>query len=98
MQSPLGLDGKTVSATLSAAGWPGTLPASLLQAMREDMAAICKDDKESAFGISCVKSVLLARYLGNSSQNARRVMLCVWRHLRPQLIGCEAVVPRIWNT
>jgi urease accessory protein len=98
MNSPLGLHGKTVSATLSAAGWPGTLPTSLLQAMREDMAAICKDDKESAFGISCVKSVLLARYLGNSSQNARRVMLCVWRHLRPELIGCEAVVPRIWNT
>jgi urease accessory protein len=98
MHSALGLHGKTVSATLSAAGWPGTLPPALLQAMREDMAVICKDDENSAFGISLVKSVLLARYLGHSSQNARRLMLCVWRHLRPELIGCEAVVPRIWNT
>lgn len=98
MQSALGLHGKTVSATLSAAGWTGTLPAALLQAMREEVAAICKDDEQSAFGISSVKSVLLARYLGNSSQSARRAMLCVWRYLRPQLMGCEAVVPRIWNT
>jgi urease accessory protein len=98
MQSPLGLDGKTVSATLSAAGWTGTLPATLLQAIREEVAAICADDEGSAFGISQWKSVLVARYLGNSSQSARRVMLCVWRHLRPQLMECEAVVPRIWNT
>ena len=98
MNSALGLRGKTVSATLSAAGWQGTLPAALLQAMREEVGAICAEDEDSAFGISAVKSVLLARYLGNSSQSARRAMLCVWRHLRPELMGCEAVVPRIWNT
>jgi urease accessory protein len=104
MTSPLGLHGKTVCATLTAAGWPGTLPAGLLQQMREEMAAICTEDEKgnegskSAFGISSVKSVLVARYLGNSSETARRVMLCVWAHLRPALMGCAAVVPRIWNT
>ena len=98
MTSPLGMQGKTVCATLTAAGWPGTLAAGLLHAMREEVAAICAEDKDNAFGISSVKSVLVARYLGDSSEVARRVMLCVWRHLRAPLMGCEAVVPRIWNT
>lgn len=98
MTSPLGLHGKTVCATLTAAGSPQALSASLLQAMREEMAVICAEDEKNMFGISAVKSVLVARYLGDSSETARRVMLCAWRHLRAPLMGCEAVVPRIWNT
>jgi urease accessory protein len=41
---------------------------------------------------------VVARYLGNSSQTARRVMLDAWSHLRPVMLGREAVVPRVWNT
>jgi urease accessory protein len=38
------------------------------------------------------------RYLGNSSETAKQLMTRAWKLLRPQLIGREAVVPRIWNT
>ncbi|NMM38663.1 MAG: urease accessory protein UreD [Glaciimonas sp.] len=94
MFSPLGLSGKTVCATMIAVG--KSLPVSLLNAIRQEVAAI--SGNPDAFGISQSKAVLVARYLGNSSEIARRVMLCVWQHLRPELMACAAVVPRIWNT
>ncbi|MES2933675.1 MAG: urease accessory protein UreD, partial [Pseudomonadota bacterium] len=94
MRSPLGLAGKSVCATLIATGKP--LSAALLNTIRHEVGDIIGDDGQ--FGISQLKSVLVARYLGNSSEIARRVMLCVWHHIRPELMGCAAVVPRIWNT
>ncbi|MFT5644607.1 MAG: urease accessory protein [Janthinobacterium sp.] len=105
MRSPLGLNGNTVCATLIACGMTRPLPAAALQAMRQEIQRICDEDKKGAgnaeagnFGISLVKTVLVARYLGASSETARRAMLCVWRTLRPELMECAAVVPRIWNT
>lgn len=94
MRSPLGLSGKTVCATLIAAGKP--LPAAVLHAIRHQLGTLVGNAGE--FGISQLKSVLVARYLGDSSEIARRVMLCVWQHVRPELMACAAVVPRIWNT
>lgn len=94
MLSPLGLSGKTVCATLIAAG--KSLPASLLNTIRQEAGVL--SDMQGDFGVTQTKSVLVARYLGDSSEIARRVMLCVWQHVRPDLIGCAAVVPRIWNT
>ncbi|HEY0847900.1 MAG TPA: urease accessory protein UreD [Noviherbaspirillum sp.] len=94
MRSPIGLSGKTVCATLIGVGQP--LSASALQAVRAAGAA-CLDDT-GAFGATQMKSVLVARYLGHSSETARRLMLDAWRVLRPLLIGRNATVPRIWNT
>jgi urease accessory protein len=94
MHSPLALAGKTVCATLIAAG--KAVPTALINAMR-DQAAVLKDDNAS-FGISQLKSVLVARYLGNSSETAKLLMTSVWKTLRPALMNREAVVPRIWNT
>lgn len=94
MRSPLGLGGKTVCATLVAAGKP--VPASLLGSIREEAAALLHEG--AGFGISQLKSVFVARYLGDSSENAKELMTHVWKKLRPQLLGREAVVPRVWNT
>ncbi|MGV8891376.1 MAG: urease accessory protein UreD [Burkholderiaceae bacterium] len=94
MRSSSGLRGNTVCATLIAAGKP--LPAVLLNLIRQEVYALCGNDSD--FGISQLKSVLVARYLGNSSEIARHVMLRVWHHLRPEIMSCAAVVPRIWNT
>lgn len=92
MQSPLGLGGKTVCATFLAVG--KTVPAALIASLREEIAA-CGD---VAFGVTQLKSVVAARYLGNSSEQAKAVMAMVWRALRPAFTGRDAVVPRIWNT
>lgn len=91
MSSPLGMAGKTVCATLIAAGKPMT--AALLNAIRDDAGNLTVD-----FGITQLKSVLVARYLGDSSEIARQVMTQVWQRLRPELLGRNAAVPRIWTT
>jgi urease accessory protein len=94
MTSPLGLAGKTVCATLIACGKP--LPASLLAELREQMAGNAMDDAWT--GATQMKSVLVARYLGNASEAAREWMKLCWMHIRPALLGREAIAPRIWNT
>ena len=45
-----------------------------------------------------MKSLITARFLGNSSEVARRVMLAAWQVLRPALLAREATELRIWNT
>jgi urease accessory protein len=92
LDSPMALNGKTVCATLIAAG--KTLPASALSEIRADIAA----DGEHDFGVTQTKGVLVARHLGDDSETARRLMLVVWRRLRPHLLAREAVTPRIWQT
>jgi urease accessory protein len=87
MRSPLGLGGASVCATLLAVGAP--LPAALLAQLRA---------LDPALAMSQVKSVFVARYLGDDSETARRTMAGVWQALRPHLLGCEAPLPRIWNT
>jgi urease accessory protein len=94
MRSPLVLSDKTVCATMLAVGTP--LSGALLQAIRQEVDDLLA--RQGEFGMSQIKSLVVARYLGNSSEVARNVMLCVWKHVRPHLMGCEAVVPRIWNT
>jgi len=98
MHSPLGLSGNSVCATLLATGKP--LSATVVQTIREDIDSMLGKlgNVEGDFGISQGKSLVVARYLGTSSEIARRVMLCVWQHVRPELMGCAAVVPRIWQT
>jgi urease accessory protein len=92
LDSPLALDGRTVCATLIAAG--KALPASVLNEIRADIVA----DGEHVFGVTQTKGVLVARHLGDDSETARRLMLTVWRRLRPHLLEREAVTPRIWQT
>ena len=91
MQSPLALAGKSVCATLIAIG--KSLSPTALAALRERTAQAAANT-----GVTQLKSVLVVRYLGDSSQTARQVMLAAWRHLRPELLAREAIVPRIWNT
>lgn len=87
MHSPFGLNGASVCATLVGVGKPAG--AALLDAMRA---------LDPALGVSQVKSVLVARYLGKDSESARHAMFGVWQLLRPHLLGCAAPLPRIWNT
>ena len=87
MHSRFGLGGASVCATLIGVGAP--LPASLMASMR----AI-----DPLLGLSQVKSVFVARYLGDDSEAARRAIVGIWQALRPHLLGCDAPLPRIWNT
>lgn len=102
LASPLGLGGNSVCGTLIAVGAVGTsVPAALLDAARSAMSAAMSEAASvdaATCGLTQMKGVLVARYLGQDNEAARRVMLAAWTHLRPHLLGREASVPRIWNT
>lgn len=90
LESPVGLDGHTVSGTLLAAA--PEIEANLVSACRE----ILPDRGEGA--ITRLPGVLVARYLGDASEAARHWFVALWRLLRPALLQREAVEPRIWRT
>jgi urease accessory protein len=87
MRSPLGLNGRSVCATLLAVGRP--LPAPLLGALR---------GLDPTLACSQVKNVFVARHLGDDSETARACLLRVWQTVRPHLLDQPARVPRIWHT
>jgi urease accessory protein len=92
LDSPIGLNGYSVSATLLAAG--REIGSSLLARCREVQSL----ESESRQGITTLPKLLVARYLGHSSEAARGWFIDLWRLLRPALAGRDAQNPRIWNT
>jgi len=90
LESPAGLAGNSVYGTLFASA--PKLNQELLNAMR-------KEEPEAGRGaVTLLPGILLARYLGGSSEAARRYFAALWRVLRPALLGREATEPRIWHT
>lgn len=89
MSAPAGLAGRTVCGTLYAAAGFGP----------EEVAA-CRAVAPAAgeAAVTLLPGVLLARYLGDSSEAAKRYFTELWRRLRPTLTGRDAVEPRIWRT
>lgn len=90
LDSPAGLAGYSVSATLLASA-PG-LSGELVAACRAIPAL------EGRQGVTLLPDLLVARYLGHASEAARQWLAGVWGVLRPALVGRAAIAPRIWNT
>ena len=93
MASPIGLAGRSVAGTLLAAG--REIPQSLLDAARE---AVSDHTGVARIALTRMPHILAARYLGDSSEEAKELFVRVWRVLRPALTGSAAVVPRLWAT
>jgi urease accessory protein len=55
-----------------------------------------KQDKTAA--ITLMDDLLVARYIGNSSSEAKNLFQELWTWLRPHLSGRKACPPRIWLT
>jgi urease accessory protein len=90
LESPAGLGGSPVY---------GTLFASSLNLNQELLNETRKPRPEAGRGaVTLLPGILLARYLGDSSEAARRYFIALWRILRPRLTGLEAIEPRIWQT
>ncbi|MCX7961509.1 MAG: urease accessory protein UreD [Burkholderiales bacterium] len=90
LASPAGLAGAPVFGTLFAA-FPG-LGAAHVAACREHAPAAGDG------AVTLLPEVLLARYVGASSEAARRWFARLWAALRPAALGREAHEPRIWRT
>ena len=90
LESPAGLGGDPVFGTLFASS--PLIDKKILETMR----ALFPTAGRGA--VTLLPGILLARYLGDSSEAARRYFLALWRILRPALTGREAIEPRIWRT
>jgi urease accessory protein len=83
MHSPVGLAGRTVFGTFLATDVPG---------------AILAECRKIVPAATLLPGVLLARYLGDSTEEAMRCFTALWTVLRPLLLGRVACEPRIWRT
>ncbi|MFL0810500.1 MAG: urease accessory protein UreD [Agarilytica sp.] len=74
------------------------LNAESLETLRELASAPCFRDKHRLVGVSMVHDFLVARYLGHCSESAKKLFTEFWQVLRPELMGQQACLPRIWST
>ena len=90
LQGAAGLRGNPVFGTLCA-----TLEEEMpLQRIRQDIPARHRHE----FGVTQMDGLLVARYLGDSTERARYLFTETWRLLRPAVLSRPACNPRIWNT
>ncbi len=90
LESPAGLGGEPVF---------GTLYASFAHCDKKILAAMREPSPIAGRGaVTLLPGILLARYIGDSSEAARRYFTALWRILRPALTGRQAIEPRIWRT
>lgn len=68
----------------------------------EDEIAACRDllfaSGTDYAGATLIEDLLVVRYLGNSTEHARRLFTDIWQALRPATLRQAAGVPRIWAT
>jgi urease accessory protein len=88
LDSPIGLDGKTVFATLLITG----------EVDRELLEACRSLDHPVRGDLTQLPGLLVARCLADEALHARAWMIELWKRLRPALLGREALAPRIWST
>lgn len=93
MSSAIGLADRSVAGTLLVAG--REIPQTLLDAAR---AAVEGHDGAARIALTRLPQILAARYLGDSSEEAKELFVRVWQVLRPALTGSAAVLPRLWAT
>jgi urease accessory protein len=88
--SPMGLAGCSVCGIFVAAG--SDIDSELVAACR----TVVPGDRDSRVGVSATPGILLARYLGHSSQDAFSWFTSIWTVLRPALLSQPAITPRLW--
>lgn len=88
LDSPIGLAGHPVMATLIASG-------QIDQALLDDCRALPCQGRGN---LTQLPGLLVARCLAVEALHARAWLIELWRRLRPALLGREAVPPRIWST
>ena len=84
LQSPAGLGGRSVFGTFIATD--------------TSLAAQARKAAPECIALTQLPGLLVARYLGDSSEEAMRAFAGLWSVLRPAVCGRPAVEPRIWHT
>lgn len=90
MRSPAGLNNNTVCGTMMAVAENVEVVD-----LTECRAAIAKTGDTA---VTRLPGLMVARYLGDSSESAKQYFTALWQQVRPVIAGRVAVTPRIWNT
>lgn len=90
LSSPAGLRDRPVLATFIASG----ADRSQLDELRD----LQQSDRHGLLGFTLIDDLLIGRYLGDSTFEARELFQKAWSRLRPALLGRPACPPRIWST
>src|SRR6266850_1053570 len=77
----------------SPAGLGGRSVFGMLIATYDGARIACPD-----LAVTQLPGLLVARYLGDSSEQALRAFTALWKLLRPSVCGRAAIEPRIWST
>jgi urease accessory protein len=90
LASPAGLGGRSVSGAFAAT----------IDAPARDLVAECRAVSPATgdAAVTHLPGLLVARYLGDSSESARGYFAEIWRRVRPAVAQRVAVTPRIWRT
>lgn len=88
LDSPIGLAGQPVFATLIASG---EIDAEMLERCRMLPNRVRGD-------LTQLPGLIIGRCLASEALHARAWLIDLWRLLRPALLGREALPPRIWST
>jgi len=70
----------------------------ITEALLQNVRSLMFDKADESLAITNLNDLLVVRYLGHSTENARRLFAQVWSLLRPAVFAREAMTPRIWNT
>lgn len=90
LDRPAGMRGGSVCATFTAVG----AEPEMLEPLRRKLEL----KPGSLAGITLIEDLLVARYVGDSSSEAKKLFENLWTWLRPKLCGREACPPGIWST
>jgi urease accessory protein len=88
MRSAAGLGGKTVFGTFVAAA----------DSIRKEIVSMWREKAGPSIAMTLLPGLLVARYLGDSSEEAMQRFSRLWELVRPAVSGRDAVHPRIWST
>ena len=58
----------------------------------------CFSNRTESLAVTLIEDLLIVRYLGKSTENAKQYFLNIWSTAREPCFGRKAVMPRIWNT
>ena len=90
LHRPAGLRGFSVCGTFFAVGAVLDVADSLRKTLEPEPGRFV--------GLTSMDDLLVARYLGDSSFEAKQLFECLWTLLRPRLFGRKACPPGIWAT
>ncbi|KZZ10888.1 hypothetical protein A3765_07985 [Oleiphilus sp. HI0130] len=67
-----------------------------VELIRQHVSAL--DIKDTSIGATHRHKLLIVRALSQDVEQLRNTFISIWQHIRPQVLGAEPIMPRIWLT